>query len=659
MEKKRKAEGALSATAAKIRSVPKQQWPPSKATVVSLNPSVLLLRLAEGESLSFVGCALVRVISGKVNIYGYELRPSLDSLPVYAPLWSKAISMSAVGKASPSPMLHDDEGRLAAAIAAMQMKDSRPASSISIVLVKPMVSPAVEERVVNSTMSKKAREEDAQSSSDDNDSELDSTSQVETEVTKREFISELALPGFYPVDPQSTSTLQEPATYVDLAEAVLRPSVRGYKLNRPISVVVTGAKNTGKSSLCRYLMNRILSEHSQVAFLECDIGQTEFTAPGIIALHIVDRNSPPLGPPISHQLPPMKACYLGDVSPNSDPQMYIEAIQACFDTYINFRNAHGINLPIVINTCGWVKGLGLDLILSIIRYCRPQTVVQLQGASEKKKMGPLDPKLLVEPPNKPSSGPIVRIIEAVSSDESDVVPIVIGAADLRSQSLVTHLSPSLLSSSASSDSSSASSSVSGLDLGLWSLLVTHPTSFSVPAAINTFYASAHSRFLSQPPYRVAFSSLRLCVFADVPPSQYLYALNGAVVALAVDRTPYQSVNETNADSSSFDATLPLFLSRPPSPSLCDCVGLGVIRSIDTKAKCFYILTSVDSQLLPHVNTLIRGTAGIDLPFNVLWSPHSVGQSSIVPYVVSDSISGIGSGSVAMKSRNNIQRKSLA
>jgi len=49
------------------------------------------------------------------------------------------------------------------------------------------------------------------------------------------------------------------------------------------------------SHLCRY---------AKVAFLECDVGQTEFTVPGVVSLHTL--SSPVFGPPYTHQQLPEK-----------------------------------------------------------------------------------------------------------------------------------------------------------------------------------------------------------------------------------------------------------------------------------------------------------------------------------------------------------------
>lgn len=72
--------------------------------------------------------------------------------------------------------------------------------------------------------------------------------------------------------------------------------------------LVKGAKRTGKSTFARTLVNKLLeryalsppqesfynlcwwsSRYSRVAFLETDVGQSEFTPGGMVALTIVDR----------------------------------------------------------------------------------------------------------------------------------------------------------------------------------------------------------------------------------------------------------------------------------------------------------------------------------------------------------------------------------
>lgn len=54
-------------------------------------------------------------------------------------------------------------------------------------------------------------------------------------------------------------------------------------------ILVLGKVNLGKSTFSRFVINSLLNRHKQVGFLECDVGQTEFTPPGIISVHLIKK----------------------------------------------------------------------------------------------------------------------------------------------------------------------------------------------------------------------------------------------------------------------------------------------------------------------------------------------------------------------------------
>lgn len=58
-------------------------------------------------------------------------------------------------------------------------------------------------------------------------------------------------------------------------------------------VLVKGPKRSGKSSIARAALNRLLSTYERVAWLECDLGQGEFGCGGAVGLWVLD--SPVLG----------------------------------------------------------------------------------------------------------------------------------------------------------------------------------------------------------------------------------------------------------------------------------------------------------------------------------------------------------------------------
>lgn len=93
-------------------------------------------------------------------------------------------------------------------------------------------------------------------------------------------LQEFKIDGFYAVEDVSSSFLSFPPAW----EQCLN------NLRKEVDIMcVMGARNTGKSTFARYALNSLLSTYQNVAFLECDPGQSEFTPPGMVSLNIVSK----------------------------------------------------------------------------------------------------------------------------------------------------------------------------------------------------------------------------------------------------------------------------------------------------------------------------------------------------------------------------------
>ncbi|BEJ14106.1 hypothetical protein CspHIS471_0312800 [Cutaneotrichosporon sp. HIS471] len=139
-------------------------------------------------------------------------------------------------------------------------------------------------------------------------------------------------------------------------------------------VVVKGPKRSGKSSLARAALNRLLGDFARVAWLECDIGQGEFGPGGTVGLWLLD--APVLGPPFTHPCEPVRATYLGELSPQPCPDAYMAAVHSSIQHYqfeVQYPSAslQGAStrrtdaVPLVVNTQGWTRGLGEELMRAI------------------------------------------------------------------------------------------------------------------------------------------------------------------------------------------------------------------------------------------------------------------------------------------------------
>ncbi|KAJ3260517.1 Polynucleotide 5'-hydroxyl-kinase nol9 [Boothiomyces macroporosus] len=235
-------------------------------------------------------------------------------------------------------------------------------------------------------------------------------------------------------------------------------------------ICIVGSKNSGKSTLAKYISNQF----ETVCFLDCDLGQPEFTPNGIVSLHVLDE--PILGPSFTHQKVPYHGIFIGSSSAKHNPDEYFNSIIQL----VNIYRANLSHLPLVVNTSGWVKGVGYDLLISLIRELQPSHLISLEHPDPSKNIDLQDFNTIK--------------IDAVPDDSKSKI----NATDQRN--LVT------------------GSYFVKRDL-IWDFK-------SLPAA--------H-------PYRVKFSSVRIKFLnEEVPFSQTLYALNAQIVGLVVDSTNYHS-----------------------------------------------------------------------------------------------------------------------
>ena len=185
-------------------------------------------------------------------------------------------------------------------------------------------------------------------------------------------------------------------------------------------VLICGAKGAGKSTMCQYLTNSLLRRGS-VNYLETDPGQPSFTPPGLVALsHIT---GPILSPSFTRtgSKEVVRCHHFGNISPRDSPRYYVDCIR-------NLLSQDITDSPLIINTPGWTKGTGLELLTSLIEIAMPDFVIILSVPGNDTLARALHPvaqetkshMLIVEPVE-----PIRPIVQLT-------------AADLRTLSLMTY-----------------------------------------------------------------------------------------------------------------------------------------------------------------------------------------------------------------------------
>jgi polynucleotide 5'-hydroxyl-kinase GRC3/NOL9 len=377
-----------------------------------------------------------------------------------------------------------------------------------------------------------------------------------------------------------------------------------YLHDKPQIIMVCGGKGVGKSTFLRYMTNRLLSSsgkssnsRQEVAILDADVGQPELVPPGIVSLSI--QKGPLLQPPYWNLTQPVESIgsiFYGAVSSKIDPTRYVEAIQQLVQKYRDYLQTTSNPTPLLINMDGWIKGLGYEILTALILQITPTYVCQILGTSKGKTF---DLQNVLS--GKEST---IFFLDACTNliAKSCSIP----SFTLRSLRLGAYFGPQMLE--------------------LWDRLDFTPAKQLQVGWVDEDCMLAEY-LASERPYCVPFEAVT-CSFAALDQKDLttetliLQAMNGGIVGLCIE-----------------DAN--------------NCVGLGLLRSIDWQRRLMYILTPVEASTLSKVNALVGGSLPLPLSF-VFRGVHA--ESFPYQSMTQFPSTSAALGTDPMKSRNNIGRK---
>ncbi|XP_026576656.1 polynucleotide 5'-hydroxyl-kinase NOL9 [Pseudonaja textilis] len=375
-------------------------------------------------------------------------------------------------------------------------------------------------------------------------------------------------------------------------------------------ILVCGPKSTGKSTFNRYLMNLLLNHLPCLEYLECDLGQPEFNPPGCISL--VNVREPLLGPPFAQQRPPRKMAFYGDISCERDTERYLDTLKYVFGGYAR-------DVPLLINTMGWMKGAGLLLLIDVIRSLSPTHVVQL-SAKDLEELPLLSADYIHTAAGLHTRGkPSLKRKHPGGSWQGTHAP---------------QPSHQLLCVQANFPGAGLPGIGRTHSSTLRNLTMVGYLSQLQPPGLEPVVPLA-----SLVPYQVPFNAVALKVIhVDVAPTYVLCSLNASWVGLChlPDRLPCNSEGPV------------VVLSQTP---LCDCLGFGIVRGVDMTKKLYYILTPLAPESLRHVNCLLIGDVAVP---NCIFLNQAKTDGE-TPYVTSDynyTVSGAGK----LKVKRYLQRR---
>ena len=388
--------------------------------------------------------------------------------------------------------------------------------------------------------------------------------------------------------------------------------------------MVEGPKRVGKSTFAKLLLNRLLSKSEislsrfevrvtdvlrcrfeHVAYLDTDLGQPDFTPPGIVSLSVLDR--PVLGqsafslylnaladfiettgPSFTHLSLPVASHFLGSTSPASDPAAYLAAIDALIAHYTHEIEypllddlptrapANGKikdRIPLVINTQGWIKGLGGDLLEKIKATSHPTHLFRFEAPVEEGR------ESWNEESQQQVEGGSPSVVYRLDVAEASPLDSKWSPADLRTLAFISYFH-SRFPAAPHRSSTPINSFPNGWD---FSQALVERTPWELDWKDRGKLSEVH--FLA----------------GEIDAEQVLYALNGAIVGIVTSTAPPNDISKA----------FPYSIDSPsPNPATSHCHSLALIRSISPVDTLLHLLLPSSPSTITSSGDLSEGKSGI-------------------------------------------------
>jgi polynucleotide 5'-hydroxyl-kinase GRC3/NOL9 len=366
-------------------------------------------------------------------------------------------------------------------------------------------------------------------------------------------------------------------------DAVLRTlSAKSVTEREQPRIMAIGGKSSGKSTFNRVLCNHLHSwtPGKRCYYLDLDPGQPEFGPPGQTSL--IEVSAPVIGPPFTHPASSDSACFrlvrshtIAATTFKDDPTHY----KACAKDLV----AHADSAyPLVINACGWTSGTGATVLLDLCVDLAITDAVLLE---------PLD----------------VNLVETLQSASSDIMlhriarrapgPSTRSPAESRAMQTMAYFH---CKGSTGGDVLKFSGKPVS-QLRRWNV------SFGGPdpgiAAVMSYNQGPNPEYLTE-------------------------VLNGSMVAIVVLQQNGSNLRSELDDGTEMLQNISEPVSRTPEdipyiepnnmginqtldPGSSHCVGLALVRSIDTKDKYLHLVTPLTEKEIEGIQdkqvVLVRGS----------------------------------------------------
>lgn len=382
----------------------------------------------------------------------------------------------------------------------------------------------------------------------------------------------------------------------------------------PPVVLMAGSRSSGKSTFAKFLGNHLLSKFgaNTVYYLECDPKHSEYAPLGLVSLH---KASFDFSSAFAHSNMRncIKAHSIGDIDPKKAFFYYISAISDLLKQFREIQQQSKKPCSLIINTPGWTKGIGLQLLEEIFQLSRTTHVIYMGAESDTETFEDFEQRFsrfefagVLEPATILASVDNISLLPGRGADR-------LNSLSVQNLQLLTYFHFSPVTNTYD-----------------FSKQITHFVPYSVPyARPGTTAPSNHIQ---------AFGIM----FADgVLLGDVELCLNGTVVSLIAVSSNLELSTKPAGISDEDHRTNPLpyleskALSAAIRPETSKCLGLGFIQSIHRDAGKIRLLTPINcgtvlQQIERDGQKLILVRGSIQYPSeDMLWNNEASGSKKMV------------------------------
>ncbi|XP_016929559.2 polynucleotide 5'-hydroxyl-kinase NOL9 isoform X1 [Drosophila suzukii] len=337
------------------------------------------------------------------------------------------------------------------------------------------------------------------------------------------------------------------------------------KLQTSSRILIAGGKGVGKSSLLRYLINRNLGQFPSLLFIDLDIGQPEIFVPQTVSCTLID--GPLLGPGFLYNKQPDQAYVVGHTNIVLCAEQYARAVIQLIQNI--HKDTKYANIPWLVNTMGYNKGFGTELMALLVDRIRPTDLIQIS-----------------------SPVPINNFDSFLEwSSLSQLKPIIYTAEEFRVNEIPKYTLHKLMSVAPAKDR------------GAWSLSAKDMRYSNLLARLSSCLTGNAKTLTDCQPVKVSLESLKI----------------GHATSETYSREELIHGMEANV----------VYLCHQQE-GLPECLGIGVVRAIDYDRKELFLVPAMPLQRMSLVDCLILG-GELTLPQGY-FKNQGQGVDNIVPFV---------------------------